>query len=114
MYNNEEDGVSGSNSSSKRRIYKICGKIDRPNCSRQNTLDAKRKFEVKKWSFRVNRTVPSTCMVAAWLTYKHSLALRCAIDRSEFNKEISKGLIEIDFDDIAARITGGIDSIHVG
>lgn len=58
--------------------YRKRGQITIQNRNRQDTLNLEKKFEVKKWSLRVNKTLSSIRIIEAQLTYEHIIDLRCA------------------------------------
>ena len=64
--------------------YGVCSMIDRHNRCRQDDLRMEKKVETKDWSFRVNFSLLSICVVDSWLLFNGVNAGRSKMSQTDF------------------------------
>lgn len=79
--------------------YSAAGKVDSHNRYRQGDLNMEGTFEVKEWSFRINTTMLSMCVVDSYLLYKHAQGARFSSSPADFYAELAHQLCENTFDE---------------
>ena len=83
--------------------YSAASRIDRHNRCRQDDLNLENPVEVREWSFRVNCTLLSVCIVDSWHLYKCEREGRSNMKPHEYYGTLAEELIDNSFDRVGLR-----------
>ena len=82
--------------------YKVCGKVDRHNRSRQDNLMLERKLGTQKWYMRVGMSLLGICLVDAWMAYSQLIDGNTE-KQSTFYSGLAEELIDNRYDSTSTR-----------
>lgn len=86
--------------------YSACAQIDRHNRCRQQVLNMEKKVRTQDWSFRVNTSLLSMCIVDAWLMYSGAQGERRQLNQRHFYEQLATELIDNFYDRPYLRLSG--------
>ncbi len=90
--------------------YSVCSRIDRHNRCRQDDLRMEKKIETKDWSFRVNCSLLSICVVDAWLLFMGINGDRTRMKQADFYASLAESLIDNPYDQRVTERQPDIDT----